>query len=158
MHGGRTPLPPPLPPGRDPLRRRLIEGAQPAGQPLPPPPPDPGGSEDDESDPQQQQQQQQQQQLGGAARRRPRVPVILAVAFGGPAVVVTADSRIIDASAVNTTRCIRYPKGFDPADPAQRPEPGGRPPLNLRRCRRSVLPVAVSGPRVTIQVGGCGAQ
>lgn len=138
VHGARTQVPPPF--GHDALRRRLTEGAG-AAQDLPPPPPDTEHNEED-GNPQQQ-----------AVRRRPRVPVILAVAFGGPAVVVTADSRVIDASAVNTTRCIRYAKDFNPADPAQQPEPGARPPLNLQRCRRSVLPVAMSGPSVTIQVG-----
>ena len=51
--------------------------------------------------PPQPQQQQQQQQRG------PEVPVILAVAPGSLALAINASSgRVIDASAVNTTRYI----------------------------------------------------
>ena len=96
-------------------------------------------------------------------------PVILAIAYGGPALAaLPGQADVVDASAVNTTRCLRYAEGFDPAAP--RVGGGGavdgaqtlrslgmpytRPPLDLSDCWGSVLEVRSAIQRVMVQVGG----
>ena len=125
---------------------------------------------------QQQAQKQRQQQLEGLADipAHQHVPVVLSIGFGGPAVTAPPTStRILDASTVNTTRCIRYADWFDPADPSGSRDPAAamgsssgeqqavtegtavwrRPPLDLSACQRSVLEVSTASQRVLVQVG-----
>lgn len=65
-------------------------------------------------------------------RLRRVAPVILAVAQGTPAVAVNSSSgQVIPAWQVNTTRCIHYADGYDPASggwaAAAAPAPGSGP-------------------------------
>ena len=99
-------------------------------------------------------QQQQQQQRGHV------VPVILAVAPGSPALAINASSgRVIDASAVNTTRCIRFAAGGSDAGSdgslqpavAQAVLSSKQPQLDLSACAGSVTVVAVSSETLTVQ-------
>ncbi|PRW60571.1 rhamnose-binding lectin-like [Chlorella sorokiniana] len=123
---------------------------------------------------QQQVQRQQQQQEGDAeVPLHQHAPVLLSIGSGGPAVTAPPTSpRILDASTVNTTRCIRYADWYDPASPGTSREPnatdgssGGneqqagvaaakwrRPPLDLSACQRSVLEVSTASQRVLVQV------
>jgi hypothetical protein len=102
----------------------------------------------------QQQQQQQQQQRGH------EVPVILAVAPDSPALAINASSgRVIDASAVNTTRCIRFAAGSNGAGSDGSLQPAAaqavlksqQPQLDLSACADSVTVVAVGRDSVTVQ-------
>ena len=124
---------------------------------------------------QRQQQARQQQALQqGDVPVHQHVPVVLSIGFGGPAVTAPPTStRILDASTVNTTRCIRYAAWFDAADPSGSRDPAAaqgssgseqqagtegaaawrRPPLDLSACQRSVLEVSTASQRVLVQVG-----
>ncbi|PRW60393.1 type 1 secretion target domain-containing [Chlorella sorokiniana] len=125
---------------------------------------------------QQQARQQQQQQASDAdVPAHQHVPVLLSIGYGGPAVTAPPTSpRILDASTVNTTRCIRYADWYDPASPGTSREPNTtdgssgsgsseqqagaaavrwrRPPLDLSACQRSVLEVLTASQRVLVQV------
>jgi hypothetical protein len=95
---------------------------------------------------------------GNATPSQPQVAVILAVAPGSPAVAVNASSgRIIDASAVNTTRCIRYAPGYNASDASGADGGGGgtgvaRPPLDLSRCAEQQTVVASATQTIAVQV------
>ena len=98
-----------------------------------------------------------------AAPQQP-APVLLGIAYGGPAVTaLPGQPDIIDASAVNTTRCIRYAAGFEPGGGAAAPGGGAaagggpryvRPPLDLAACQQSVLDVFSAIQRVLVEVRG----
>jgi hypothetical protein len=91
--------------------------------------------------------------LDSAAAAPQRVPVILAVAPGSPAVAVNATSgRIIDASAVNTTRCIRYAPGYNASSGGGGDAGAARPPLDLSGCLASQLVVASGQQDIVVQV------
>ncbi|KAI3424051.1 hypothetical protein D9Q98_009414 [Chlorella vulgaris] len=95
---------------------------------------------------------------GNAMPSQPQVAVILAVAPGSPAVAVNASSgRIIDASAVNTTRCIRYAPGYNASDASGVDGGGGgtgvaRPPLDLSRCAEQQTVVASATQTIAVQL------
>ena len=118
---------------------------------------------------QRQQQAQQRQWADADMPPHQHVPVLLSIGYGGPALTAPPTSpRIVDASTVNTTRCIRYAAWYDPSNPDASREPnategsGGsadaaaaawrRPPLDLSACQRSVLEVSTASQRVLVQV------
>ena len=99
-------------------------------------------------------QPQQQQQRGH------EVPVILAVAPDSLALAINASSgRVIDASAVNTTRCILFAAGINGAGSDGSLQPAAaqamlksqQPQLDLSACADSVTVVAVGRDSVTVQ-------
>ena len=128
----------------------------------------------------QQQARQQQQQAYADVPQHQHVPVLLSIGYGGPALTAPPTSpRIVDASTVNTTRCIRYAAWYDPSNPdasgvpnttegsgssaEAAAAPWRRPPLDLSACQRGVLEVSTASQRVLVQVscrvgGGCWAQ
>ena len=128
----------------------------------------------------QQRARQQQQQEYADVPQHQHVPVLLSIGYGGPALTAPRTSpRIVDASTVNTTRCIRYAAWYDPSNPGASREPNAtegsgssaeavaaawrRPPLDLSACQRGVLEVSTASQRVLVQVscrvgGNCWSQ
>lgn len=117
----------------------------------------------------QQRARQQQAQEAGEAEvpLHQHVPVVLSIGNGGTAVTAPPTSpRIVDATTVNTTRCIRYAAWYDPANPSASRDPEAtdassaqqaaaawqRPPLDLTACQRSVLDVSSASQQVLVQV------
>ncbi|KAL4433769.1 hypothetical protein ABPG75_000210 [Micractinium tetrahymenae] len=87
------------------------------------------------------------------------VPVILSVAPGSTAGAVdAATGKVLDAGAVNATRCIRYARGWDPLQSHERggQQPAAaaymRPPLDLSGCAASRTVVVSASQEVAVQV------
>jgi len=76
----------------------------------------------------------------------------------------STSGKVVNASGVDTTRCIRYAVGyFDGGLLPDLPPSGGdawqqpvRPPLDMRGCQQSVFVVATASQEVVLQVSAAG--